>query len=491
VIHDLRMRRVAATLLLLLPFTLGFIAACYSPYVISREDLRGGNYPKKEQLKLSFPSGTVILLDGWTLDYPIVEGEIDEISGSVPQTSVEGSPKRKRFNLEDAQKIEIYKFSKAKLGGTVAGSVLGLTALLVAIIVALLSCPAVYLLTPTGDHLIGAAYPAAMFRPAGLQDYLPLPLEGLEGPVRISIRNEHQESQYVDAVRMGFVAHGPGTSVVAAANGHLMIVAEGSPPRSVSGPGATLPLFSKEDGTAWQTVNRVADDSQRDELEAEFAAPSSGKYALLLTAEQTHWYELVMRRFIDESPAGNATVAELAPGALQEWHDRQGIDFRVERHASTWRRIGSFPSHGTEGFRRSVLPLGELAEGESIRLRMSAGRGFWRVDSLTLVPIVDPDPSVIYFAPVAARSEQGTDLKRELATADGVLHEMHAVGNSITLIFNRPGSAGTAFLATTGSYRVPRRGRQKSPLDHASAPRSSADINRELAQLYGGLLQGK
>lgn len=441
-------RRVVGVWLILVPLVTVLAAACYTSRPITTEQLEQGDFKQKERLRIVYPAGEVILHDDWTLEYPWAQGRIDELTGTPPAVPVEDQPHLHRFNLEDAQSVEIYDFNPLKVGALAGGGAAIVVAILMALMLASLSCPAVYLDLPAGEMMIGAAYPAAMFAAPDRRDYLSLP--PVDGPIRVTIANEHGESQYVDRVALAVVEHDPGSRVVAADRG-LVLLGPAVLPQAASGSPEALGLLLQPDGEALQNTaflrRAAADRGSRDIVELTFEAPSSDRVALVVRAEQTLWYQTVLRRMIDEDPALIS-----ANMRREEWRAVQRIDVAVEvLTPQGWMHAGTIPSAGIEGFRERALILPPLQQSAT-RVRLISAEGFWRIDSVNLAPVVAARPEVRWIAPTGADAGD-RDALDAIASEDGLLHEMHDRGETLRLTFP-PVTGGTAFLASTGSYRV-------------------------------------
>lgn len=451
-------RRAVAVLLLLAPFVVAMLAGCYTSRPVTADDLLAGNYPQEERLRIVYPTGTVILHDNWRLDYPWAEGRIDEITGTPPAEMVEGQPNLRRFNLEDAQTVAIYDFSPLKVGALTGGGIVVLVAILSALFLATLSCPAVYVDLPNGSEMIGALYPAAMFAKPDAVDYLPVPLPADGDVLRVRIANEHRESQYIDSIALGIVAHPAGTRVVPGEAGPV-IVGEALPSRFSGRSPVEAELLSGSDGRPWQNtsvVRRVAEvkiPEGRDVIEATFEAPP-GSHALVVRAEQTLFYQAVMRRMIDEEPGSMMQMASRSAADLSEWRADGGIDIRVSLFSEgAWLDAGVVPSAGLEGFREYAVIL-PPQQGDEVRVRISSAEGFWRLDSITLSPVVDAAPGIVMITPARAVSSGGVDSLDLVRNADSQLLEMHDRGEHLEVEFVGVPNGKALFLVTTGSYSV-------------------------------------
>lgn len=417
---------------------------CYTSRKVTTENLQTGEYKKSERLRIIYPDGEVILHDDWRLDYPWAEGRVDELEGNPPFEAVEGSPTLRRYNLEDAQSIEIYDFSGAKVGALAGAGSLAVIAVMLALMLASLSCPTVIVDMPAGPQMVGAIYPAAMSAAPDHRDHLAIPLPPPGSPLRISIRNDHRETQRIDQLAIEFVSHSPAEAAVATANGPIVV-------RDLRAPNVSsveLDAIAHPDGTAWQSTKFLSHSTPaaRDTISVDFAE-APGATALIVRAEQTLWYQAVMRTIIDTNPL---EAASMRPGAdVAKWRRDQGVDAAVEiRGADGWTLAGYIPAAGLEGFRSFAIPLPAIRG--PVKVRITSASGFWRFDQIALASIANPTPRVRTILPSSAA---GVALET-VTHADGDLFQMGRVGDHLDVSFDVPERSGTAFLTTVGSYEV-------------------------------------
>jgi hypothetical protein len=239
-------------------------------------------------------------------------------------------------------------------------------------------------------------------------------------------------------------------------------------------------------------------------LEAEFAAPPPGSAAVLeLVAGNTPWIDLVFGRFF--AAHGRYLPRLLAHGNAPEsgariraWRAREGLDLGVESFVDgRWREVARVPTVGPMALRRVAVPLPAEAlprePGVPLRLRLSAGLGFWRFDQLALARELPAERlHVQALAPSVAQAADGSDARAQLAQHDGRYDVLTDVGDTLELAFDLPpvsaGQVRSAFLSTNGYYNVREPAQPRLQLGTLRTlqrePRSLSRFSLDLARAY-------
>jgi hypothetical protein len=243
-----------------------------------------------------------------------------------------------------------------------------------------------------------------------------------------------------------------------------------SPSAAVDTRGADrLAEVSARDNAVWSgDLERAAaqpDPPLREGLAVSFEPFPGERPVLELVAGNTYWLDLVFGRFFASMGGRLAAyqdrwgAAEAAP-RLRAWKDREGVDLRVEvRSGAGWIPVAMVPTVGPLALREIAVPLPEGAAGDGpIEVRLSGGTGFWRVDSVRLSSAVDRPLHVRWRSPVAARAADGSDVRAQLATADGAYHALAEMDEELHLAFDLPpaptGTQRSLFLSSNGYYSV-------------------------------------
>jgi hypothetical protein len=418
-----------------------------------------------------------------------------------------------RVDIRTVTTLEVYleearQWRTVGIGTSVFAGVLTVIGLVV-VVVALASkssCPFVFVETPDGVRLVGEAYSGSTSRAIQRDDLLELP--PLAGPTaRLSLANHADETQYTDRVELQLVAHDADTRAVAGADARPMLVgAPRAPERVTTLDGRVIALPASDEGSLWQSdmerATRSPEAPLRDGLDVTFAAPSAGATPVLeLDVANTYWADVVLGRMFAAFGDGleaHLTRQDLAASAdaQRAWREREGINLSVEVfREGAWRSVGRVPTPGPAAVRRVAMVLPRGPAGEPLRVRLSAGTGFWRIGTLALSELREAQPVVVRVPPSRAIQPDGTDARSQLAATDGNHQALPRRGDRLALEFALPeapsGRARTAFLFASGYYRVhaqPQASRSVGTLrrlrdEPGSMVRFGFDLYREYARV--------
>lgn len=430
----------------------------------------------------------------------------------------EGSPPEPRrqpvvIDIREVSEIEVYSHEARVWAsiGRVAGITAGVTAAVFTVValVALAtktSCPFVFVDTPTGTRFAGESYSGAVVRPLQRDDLLALPTPR-DGTVHVTLSNHAYETQHTDRAELWVVDHASDLRAVASFDARPLLVGPARPPTAVrSLSGATLSAPSSQPGRWWETDMDAAatatNPALRDGLEVTFSAPSGDETAVLeLDASNTPWLDLVLGRMY--ASFGDGLGEHLARADAQRddrtqraWRDREAIDLSVETMIDgRWQRVAVVPTPGPAALRSLAVPLPRGPSNEPVRVRLSAGTGFWRIGSLSLSSMRDATPTVARLTPTRAEQPDGSDARGLLSSTDGRYQDLARRGDRLLLDFEPPpasaDSVRSTFLFANGYYTVqtpPQSERSTGTLlrlrdEPGAMARFSLDLYRELVRV--------
>jgi hypothetical protein len=437
-----------------------FASACHTWRVVPLRQFEAGKVDSDARLRLQLEGeARPLVMKVESMSFPEVTG------------TAEGAPGKVTVDLRKATRVEVWSVSGWRTVGLVAGvTVAAVGAFAVLIILTKSSCPFVYADGGDGLRFVGEAYPGATSRATQREDLLPLPPLG-DHPALV-LSNEAHETQFTDLLEVVVADHAAGQRALATHDAKVLFAGPGRPPRSAEDLEGRdlLPLVREVDGLTWQTdletAARKVPPPSREGMVLTFASPGPlVPAALELEAGNTPWLDVVFGRFFAllgdrlEGYLDRADQPESREGALA-WREREGVDLKVEvERGGLWERVAVVPSAGPASLRHLAVPLPPTVEPE-VRVRLSGGVGFWRVDEAALAPIGAEDPRVAHFGPTRAVDGAGADVRSLLAAADGRFQVLGDRGERVDLRFELPppgpGLERGAFLRTSGYYRVHR-----------------------------------
>jgi hypothetical protein len=292
-----------------------------------------------------------------------------------------------------------------------------------------------------------------------------------DGIVHLKVKNELNETDYLDALRVVAVDHSPEVTVAPDGAGRLYTLGALTHPvtaRDYRGADA-LAKVRAADGVSWQSSFFARDTSRltdiRDGLDLTFVRPGGARSArLVLDGHNTPWAASMLTQFIAahgsatrawyDSLDGSPEMARRTGQALA--HD--GFLAVAIRQGESWQPQGMFWEAGPEIVKRQVLPL-DLSgvSGDTVHIRLESAPSFWFIDQVAID--FSPEREVVVTELQASRATfgNGSDIRPDLASSDGQALTLER-GDSAILEFQPPpipgGSARTYLLQSTGWYRI-------------------------------------
>ncbi len=429
-----------------------------------------------------------------------IKGKTDHISAVVLTTGevVEFDSGGARLHLDQQvvtgttldgkeRSIPFAEIVSATVERTSAGAVVGLVVvalLFVLIIVAIesandeatsnSSCPYVYAFD--GNNYVLDAEPLSGAISKGLErnDLCRLDhMQAHDGRYQLMVRNELEETQYLDGMRLRVVDHPAGTQACTDMNGAIHVISE---PFGAAGArdenGADLRrVLNSPDHIAWESV-MPTDDSWRDvalrnQLTFSFPRPQGADHAnLVVNASTSHWGSVMMREMLQARGKGlrewRNSIDNNGPAMAEmvQFNTREELYFlRVYvREGDEWVMRGWIPGGGPAVAETRVIPL-DLSgvRGDTVEVRVNPPRGFWSFDYMGMSYDEKTVESPGTIALERALFADGTDVTALLSSDDGGRHEMRNVGDTMMLSFRAmkaPPASGTRtiFLDTRGYY---------------------------------------
>jgi hypothetical protein len=363
------------------------------------------------------------------------------------------------------------------------GSVLATLGLLVvvagvAVLIALATkqcCPFVYSFDGTqyvfdAEPLGGAICPGLERSEVSRLEHL----KEVDGEYRLLVRNEVDETQYINSMRLLAVDAPSGIRVYPDLGGRFYGLAGVlNASSAVDEQGNDLMNFLRaSDNVAWQThlpsTSRGELGQVRHVISVTLPKPPGAKKAYLVTNIGTSaWGSNMIRKTVEyRGAAAEGWLASVVPGsqsfAEMNWFiDREEM-YRLKawmRDGDSWKQAGVVQGQGPLISEDRVyrIDVSGIA-GDSLVMRFDPPKGFWTFD---YVGVSYDEPVVI--APLAldasrAENQRGASICDTLRKNDGSYYVMPAAGDWGTLRFSVPPLASalqrTIFVETGGFYSL-------------------------------------
>jgi hypothetical protein len=292
------------------------------------------------------------------------------------------------------------------------------------------------------------------------------------GRFELMVRNELDETQHIDGMRLRVVDHPAGTEACTGANGAIRVVEKpvaATVARDERGVDLRR-IVSEADCIPWQSVMPLDDSWQdvslRNELTFSFVRVDKADHAnLIVNASTSQWGSIMMREMLQARGSGLKTWRESIDAggpAMQElvqFNLREEIYFlRVYVHeGDQWVARAWIPAGGPAVSETRAIPL-DLGDvrGDTVEIRVQPPRGFWSFDYVAMSWGEGEITSDEEIPLERALLTGGNDVTAAVVAADGQYHEMKNIGDTMTLRFAAPRKAFTGertiFLDTRGYY---------------------------------------
>ncbi len=337
------------------------------------------------------------------------------------------------------------------------------------------SCPFVYSWDGEEYVLDAEPYGAAVTEGLKRTDWIELSnLKAVDNQYRLLLINELDETEFTDELKLVAVDHTPGLTVAADLAGRIHTFSSPlSPSSAVDQAGRDILNFvGKSDRVFWRSEleekNPDGDGEFRDELTFEFPKPAGAKRAkLLANVWTTEWGArsagMFMKLYGDTLDEFYGDVDRHGPmhGRVMNWmagEELHMLKIWVETQAG-WKARGMILG-GAPFITKDKAIVFDVSDipGDVLRVRLRPPVNFWTVNSLTVDYGEDSPVHITELAAESAVDHAGRDVRRELATTDGLYHVSPNRGDRTELVFAAPllkeGLERTVLVKASGYYKV-------------------------------------
>ena len=323
------------------------------------------------------------------------------------------------------------------------------------------NCPHAYVLNGntweyTNTLFTGAVHPELeRYDIKHLADYRPESHSFL-----LQLKNEEDETQYTNELKLVAVYHPKGAKVVADQSGNYFAVQHSQAPYHVKNDeeeiASNLIAFDDDETFKFET----SDKSDFSHLYASFKTKDmSNKSHLIIRAKNNSWGAYVYHKFAElfgekyDNWVSNNSSKNKAQ--LDKSLNKTGILMDVEvYHNKRWKKIDQLQLVGEKGFNNIAVKVPEeFLNDETLQIRLKAGFRFWEVDQVVLAETDSQGLEVEEYSAVAT-NDAFLNAGDQIATDDDS-YFIHQKGDApLSLSFEGlKALPRTLFLKSKGYYR--------------------------------------
>jgi hypothetical protein len=299
-------------------------------------------------------------------------------------------------------------------------------------------------------------------------------LEETNGQYQLLLRNELDETQYTDELKLVVVDHPAGIKIAPDESGRIHTLGNlQASVRAYEREGKDITqAVSENDHIFWQKTyagrKRMKKEDLKEELIFEFPKPQHARKAKLFVHAGTElWGSQVAKTFLQlygsELPQWYDEVNRLGPAfyRLWSWYTEEELyllKIRVQTPFG-WKTKGTIFGGGPfiSMDKAYLIDISDVP-GETLRIKLTPPLNFWRIDSIAVDYTEDQPLQVTEVAPSRAMSSRGQDVREALSLADNNFFIMPNREEFAELSYDSPprlqGTKRTVLVKATGYYDV-------------------------------------
>jgi hypothetical protein len=337
------------------------------------------------------------------------------------------------------------------------------------------SCPFIYSYDGEKYTFDAEPYGGAITEGLTRTDYSRLEhLKAVDGKYLLLMRNEADETQHTDEMKICVVDHPANTKVTPDMNGNMVVFDSSISPINVTDErGSNITSFFQTcDGVQWQSTmpaETVFDDEKsRNELTFKFPKPKNAeKVKLLINAGTALWGGHMIKKML-----------ELRGNKVDNWYqeiDNKGLAYRIlhnfmEREElyslkmnlnvnGQWQTRGYVTAGGPFVIEDKIVEL-DISDipGDTLYLKLNPPIGYWIIDYVGVIYGDEGEYSLSEVEISTAIDEKENNITSLLKNIDKKYYDMPDTNSKAYVYFKAPallvGSERSIFLKTTGYYDI-------------------------------------
>lgn len=337
------------------------------------------------------------------------------------------------------------------------------------------SCPFIY--SFNGEKYVFDAEPYGGAIAEGLKktDYSRLEdLKDVNGKYKLLMRNEADETQHTDEIKLLAIEHPIGTEIAPDVRGKFTVFEKALPPLSVTDEnGKDISIFfNKKDNVQWQTdlPDQTGFDAGklRHELIFRFPKPKDAKKVkLLVNAGTALWGGYMIKSML--KMRGNkvdewyADINNKGPELMRlyqfmEREELYSLKVNVQENDG-WKTKGIISACGPYIDEDRIVELNiENVTGDTLTVKLNPPYGYWKFDFTGIIYESNASAKISEIHLSYAKNEKGQDLRDSMNSIDGKYYSMPDTTSTANLEFEVPAGSDktnmSLFLKTTGYYDI-------------------------------------
>ena len=382
------------------------------------------------------------------------------------------------IELSEVKEVTIEK-SETNVGLTILAT-LGIIAAFIVILAIIAfatkeSCPFIYSFDGNKYVFDAEPYGGAITKGLRKTDFSRLEhLKPVNGKYKMFVRNEADETQHTDEMKLLVIDHSLNTEVTPDVNGNMTVYEKIHTPISVidGNENDVTSYFTSKDNLQWQS-DLPADslsfvENLRNKLIFKFPRPKDAKTVKLFVNGGTAMWGGYMIK----------SMLELRGNKVDDWYkniDNKGTEYLklyqfMEKEElyylkinvlknENWVEKGYISGGGPFLYEDRVIDLNiENIPGDTLTIGLNPPLGFWKIDQVGVIYDEFQKPEINEISVSYAEDQDGNDLVKSLSSIDGDYYDMPEIEDYGYIYFDalpqKKGTKRTLYLKTNGYYDI-------------------------------------